>query len=88
MKRTLSAAEQLDAVGRAQELAQSGTVNSLLDQADALLDRAVSAHRAGKLTDRDAAVALAVISELWAAAGKATRAITKGAEAAQSITTT
>lgn len=82
-----SPTEAVEAVSRAQELAQSGTVNSLLDQADALLDRAVSAHRAGKLTDRDAAVALAVISELWAAAGKATRAIIQGTEAAKDLTT-
>ena len=78
-----------DKIARAQELAQSGTVGSLLDQADSLLDRAIGQLRsAAGLSDRDAAVCIAVISELRGAASRANREIIKGTEAGQDLTAT
>jgi hypothetical protein len=75
-------------IERAQAVTQTGLVHEFLDQADALLDRAVGAHRAGSLTDRDAAVAIATISELRMAANKANRAVLQGTEAGESLSRT
>lgn len=79
--------DKVGAIERAQAVVQSGTVNELLDQADALLDRLVAAHRSGTLADRDASVGIAVISELRMAANKAHRAVLMGVEAGESLTT-
>lgn len=77
----------LKAIERAQEVAQSGVVHEFLDQADSLLNRLVAGHRGGKLSDRDAAVGIAVISELRMAAEKANRVVLKGVEAGEALTT-
>lgn len=72
---------------RAQAVARSGVTHALLDQAEALIDRAVAAHINGKLTDRDAAVAIATVTELRSAANKAQHAFLKGIEAGENLTT-
>lgn len=61
--------------------------HQLLDQADSALDRLVARHRTGQMTDREAAVGVALISELRSAADKAHRDIIKGTEAGEQITT-
>lgn len=80
-------ADDLATLERAQAVARSGVTHALLDQADVLIDRAVFAHRAGKLNDRDAAVTIAVVSELRSAADKAQHAFLKGIEAGENLTT-
>jgi hypothetical protein len=59
--------------------------DTLLDQADSILDRAIAALRGGKLSDRDAALAVAMISEIRSAADKAHRNTVKGLEAGESL---
>jgi len=53
-----------DAIERAQTVAQSGLLDYLWEAEQSLVNRLVASHRAGKLADRDAAVGVAVISEI------------------------
>jgi hypothetical protein len=82
-----SLVDNLGAVERAQEAAQSGLEAQLVASEAAVLARLVRAHRDGKLTDRDAAVGIALISELRAATDKTRRTILRGVEAGHAITT-
>lgn len=81
-------ADDLALLERSQAVARSGITNALLDQADALIDRAVLAHVNAKLSDRDAAVTIATVAELRSAAHKAQHAFLKGIEAGENLTTT
>jgi hypothetical protein len=81
-----SQADNLAALEKAQGIARSGVTDYLLDQADNLIDRAVASLRSGTLSDRDAAVALAVVSELRSAANKAQQTYLKGIEAGEALT--
>ena len=83
-----SQADDLATLEKSQAIARSGVTHSLLDQADAIVDRAVAAHVNGKLTDRDAAVAIAAVAELRSAANKAQHAFLRGIEAGENLTTT
>jgi molybdopterin synthase catalytic subunit len=85
---TAKTADLVDKIEAAQAATQMGLVHEYLDQADAVLDRAVGAHRAGRLSDRDAAVVIAVISELRIAANKANRVVLQGVEAGETLTRT
>lgn len=71
---------------KVQAVVSSGIANELLDQADAVLDRLVSAYNSKALDDRDAAVGIATIAELRRAAGKANRAVLVGTELVASTT--
>lgn len=82
-----SQADDLALLERSQAVARSGITNALLDQADAAVDRAVAAHVNGKLTDRDAAVVIAMVAELRSAARQAQHAFLKGIEAGEHLTT-
>jgi molybdopterin synthase catalytic subunit len=81
-----STEENIVSLERAQAVARSGITHMLLDQADELVDRAVFQHRNGKLSDRDAAVVIATVSELRSAANKAQQIFIKGIEAGEALT--
>ena len=83
----MSTLDNLAAVEKAQAISGSGVVDQLLNQADGLLTQAVNRHRGGTLSDRDAAVCVATISELRSAAHKAQHAYLKGVEAGEKLTT-
>jgi hypothetical protein len=74
-------------IQQAQKVAQSGALDFLWEQEQSLVNRLVSAHRGGKLTDRDAAVGIAVISEVRYMSQVLETALTKGIEEARKITT-
>lgn len=76
----------LDKVAKAQAVVQSGATNHLAKQEAAIVDRLVGAHRGAKLTDRDAAIGIAVIAELRSVATKMTRDVVQGTDAALNLT--
>lgn len=83
----MQADDALNAIERAQAAAQSGLEAQLAAQEAAVMARLVQAHRDGKMTDRDAAIGIALISELRAAASKTRRTILQGQVAGETLTT-
>ena len=80
--------ETIDRINKAQEVAEARIRDVMLDRADHVLNAAVNECLAGKLTDRGAAVAIYVITELRKEAAKAQRIIVQGIEAGESLNTT
>lgn len=74
------------AIEKAQAVVQSGAPGHLAAQEAAIVDRLVGAQRGGKLTDRDAAIGIAVIAELRSVASKMTRDVLQGTDAALTLT--
>jgi hypothetical protein len=70
-------------IERAQAVAQSGALELVKSQEVRILNRLVGAHRsAAGLADRDAAIGIAVISELRSIANEMVNAVTQGTDAA------
>lgn len=85
MKRKPSPAEVEQRVERAQAAAQSGLMELLTMREAQVVTRLVSAHIAGKLTDRDAAIGIAVIAEFRSLNRAMQRAVADGIEAGESL---
>jgi len=66
-------------------ISQSGVLQALRGQEKSLLDNMIASHRSKKLSDRDAAVGIAVISELRSAHGKLQRALQQGYDVTQQL---
>lgn len=76
----------LTAIERAQAVVQSGATGHLAAQERTILDRLIGAHRGATLTDREAAIGIAVISELRTVASKMNRDVLRGTDAAITLT--
>jgi len=73
-------------IERAQAIAQSGIVELVKGAAVSVLDKSVRAYYDRKLTDRDAAVAIATIAELRALAGKLENQLIRGTIEGEKLT--
>lgn len=69
-----------------QAITQSGVLGALHAQEKAILDALVGAHRGKKLTDRDAAIGIATISEIRGVLSKLDRALMAGFDQMQQLT--
>lgn len=70
----------------AQSLAQSGSPELLQSEEVRLLNELVSAYNSGKLTDRDAAIGIAVIARIRRVFNKIQQAIVKGTDIGLNLT--
>lgn len=85
MKRKPSPAEAEHLIDRAQAAAQSGAMELLMEREAKVLNGLVSAHSAGKLSDRDAAIGIAVIAEFRSLIRAMQRAVSDGIAAGESL---
>ena len=84
MRRTLRDAEA--SLSRGQAAAQSGLLELLHARESKILVDLVARHQSGKLADRDAAIGIAVLSEIRSTIRSITRAINEGIDAGASLT--
>ena len=75
-----------DAIERAQGIAQSGSIELISAEEAKLLNKLVSAHSEGKLTDRDAAVGIGTIAALRAIKVRLNKALNEGIYAGKQLT--
>jgi len=85
MSRRVTAAE-IESIETAARITASGAPELIRETEVRIINELVSAHSAGKLTDRDAAIGIAVIARLRLIFNKMQRAVTQGSDAGERLT--
>lgn len=75
-----------EAIDRAQGIAQSGSIELIRAQEVKIINKLVSAHHSAKLTDRDAAIGIAVIATIRTIVSEMDSAIRQGVAAGKALT--
>lgn len=73
-------------IDRAQGFAQSGAIELIRGQEVKIINRLVSAHHSAKLTDRDAAIGIAVIANIRTLISEMDSAVRQGVSAGKALT--
>lgn len=77
-----------EAIDRAQGIVQSGAIELIRRQEVKIINRLVSAHHSGTLTDREAAIGIAVVASVRMMISEMDSAIRQGTAAGHAITET
>lgn len=75
-----------EVIERAQGFAQSGAIELIRAQEVKIINKLVSAHHSAKLTDRDAAVGIAVIANIRMMVSEMDSAVRQGVVAGKALT--